>query len=120
MLFPPKSLSDKVLTASDLEADKQVRNKYEDCGLGKKALYVGAFGLGRRRYIPLVQVRRVYKRLAVSKGFFEGNVYGTIAYLVILFDKDREKVVRFNIEGNLDALLNDIRAHTKIPVGKPK
>ena len=120
MLFPPKSLTDRVFTKEELESDKKVRNKYEDCGLGKKALYVGKFGLGRRRYIPLGQITRVYKRLAVSKGYFEGNVYGTISYLVIMFGKNEQKVVRFMHEENLDAMLNDIKAHTKIPVGKPK
>lgn len=119
MLIPPRPLSTRVLTRYELESDKDTVNKYEDCGLGRKALYVGAFGLNRRRYIPVGQVRRVYKRLAVSKGFFEeGKVYGTIAYLVILYDKDKEKVVRFSREENLDALLNDIRSHTNIPVGK--
>ena len=121
MLFPPKSLTDRAFTKEELESDKKVRNKYEDCGLGKKALYVGTFGLGCRRYIPLGQVKRVYKRLAVSKGYFEqGKVYATISYLVIMFGKDSEKVVRFTNEDNLDALLNDIKAHTNIPVGKPK
>ena len=120
MLFPPKSLSARELSPYELESDKETINKYEDCGLGKRALYVGAFGLNRRRYIPIGNVKRVYKRLAVSKGFFEeGKMYGTMSYLVVIYDSTKEKVVRFTHEENLDALLNDIRAHTKIPVGKP-
>ena len=119
MLIPPRSLSARELPRLELEADKDYINKYEDCGLSKKALYVGAFGLNRRRYIPISEVKRVYKRLAVSKGFYEeGKMYGTISYLVVIYDKDKEEVVRFTREENLDALLNDIRAHTSIPVGK--
>ena len=119
MIFPPKSLSAVKFSEKTLEADKETVNKYEDCGLGKKALYVGRFGLNRRRYIPISEVKRVYKRLAVSKGFYEeGKMYGTISYLVVIYDKDKEEVVRFTREENLDALLNDIRTHTNIPVGK--
>ena len=121
MIFPPRSLSERVLPRNELEADKETINKYEDCGLGKKALYVGAFGLGRRRYIPIGNIKRVYKRLAVSKGFFEeGKVYSTISYMVILYDRDKEKVVRFINEENLNALLVDIKDHTKIAIGKVK
>lgn len=120
MILPPKSLTSRALSKTELEADRETVNKYEDCGLGRKALYVGKFGLNRRRYIPIGQVKRVYKRLAVSKGFYEeGKMYGTIAYMVVIFDGNREKVVRFTREENLDAMLDDIRAHTKIPVGKP-
>ena len=121
MIFPPKSLTSRPLSKMELEADKDTVNKYEDCGLGKKALYVGKFGLNRRRYIPIGQVNRVYKRLAVSKGFYEeGKVYSTISYLVVIYEGNKEEVCRFTREENLDALLNDISAHTKIPVGKPK
>ena len=120
MLFPPRSLSARELPKPELSADKDYINKYEDCGLSRKALYVGAFGLNRRRYIPVGNIKRVYKRLAVSKGFFEeGKVYSTISYLVVMYDKDKEKVVRFTREENLDALLDDFRKNTKIPVGKP-
>ena len=120
MLIPPRSLSNHELPRQELEADKDYINKYEDCGFSRKALYVGAFGLPRRRYIPVGNIRRVYKRLAVSKGFFdEGKMYATISYLVVIFDKDKEKVLRFTREENLDALLKDISSHTKIPIGKP-
>ena len=120
MIFPPKSLTSKALSKAELEADKETINKYEDCGLGRKALYVGRFGLGRRRYIPINQVKRVFKRLAVSKGFFEeGKMYGTLAYLVVMYGDNKQEVTRFTREENLDAMLNDIRTHTKIPVGKP-
>lgn len=120
MFFPPKSLTSRALGTAELEADKETVNRYEECGLGKRALYVGRFGLRCRRYIPIGQVKRVYKRLAVSKGFYEeGKMYGTISYLVIMYEGNQEKVVRFTREENLDAMLSDIREHTGIPVGKP-
>ena len=70
-------------------------------------------------YIPLDSVKRVYKRLAVSKGFYEpGKIFGSIAYLVIKYDDDKEKVYRFNNEEVLDMMLKDIKSKTNIPVGK--
>ena len=121
MLIPPRPLSTRVLTKYELESDKETVNKYEDCGLGKKALYVGAFGLNRRRYIPIGNVKRVYKRLAVSKGFFEsGKMFITVSYLVIEYDGGKRKTCRFTHEENLDLLLSSIKSRTAIHIGKKK
>ena len=119
MLFPPKPLSSVTFTGDELKTDKETRLKYGQCALGKRALYVGTYLLSNRYYIPLVRVKRVYKRLAVTKGFYEGKVFGTIAYLVVIYDDGKEKVCRFDREEELDGLLNAIRKHTHIPVGKP-
>ena len=71
------------------------------------------------RYLPLTQIERVYKRLAVSRGFFEqGKVYAALCYLVICYD-GREKAVRFTHEEDVDALLHQFADETDIPVGKP-
>ena len=41
----------------------------------------------RMGYIPLSAIEWVYKRLAVTKGFFEeGKIYGTMSYLVVRYD----------------------------------
>ena len=63
-------------------------------------------------------MKRVFKRLAVTKGFFEGKVFGTLAYLVVLYDDGKEKTCRFEYEESLDSMLNAIRNNTSIPVGK--
>lgn len=77
------------------------------------------FGLNRIGYIPFSAIDRVYKRLAVSKGFFEnGRIYGTLCYLVVCYD-GKQKAYRFTHEENLNALLDLIREKTNIPVGKP-
>ena len=118
MLFPPKPLSSVTFTPEELKADKGSWLKFDSCALGKRALYVGGHYLSNRYYIPLVRVKRVFKRLAVSKGFYEGKVFGSIAYLVVIYDDGKEKVCRFEHEEELDQILNAIRKHTNIPVGK--
>ena len=120
MYLAPRPAGSATLDAEVLRRDKTEATKYEDCALGKKALYLGVFGFGRRRYIPLTAIERVYKRLAVSKGYFEqGKVYATISYLVVKYE-GKEKVYRFTHEENVDLLLKQFKTQTKIPVGKPK
>ena len=71
----------------------------------------------RMGYIPLAAIERVFKRLAVSKGAFEGKMYGTLCYLVVRYE-GKEKAFRVTHEENLDAILQAFREKTKIPVGK--
>lgn len=119
MYIPPKALSVKALPPEILRPDRVCCTHYEDFGLGDKALYVGMFGFSRVGYIPLSAIERVYKRLGVTKGFFEnGKIYGTLCYLVICFD-GKQKAYRFTHEENLNALLDAFRENTNIPVGKP-
>lgn len=119
MYIPSKALSKTTLPPEMLRTDKAHCTHYADFGLGEKALYVGMYGLSRVGYIPLSAITRVYKRLAVTKGFFEeGKIYGTLCYLVICYD-GKQKVCRFTHEENLNALLDAFREHTDIPVGKP-
>lgn len=92
---------------------------YEDFGLGDRALYAGMYGVSRIGYIPLSAITRVFKRLGVTKGFFEnGKIYGTLCYLVVCYD-GKQKAFRFTHEENLNALLETLRNKTAIPIGKP-
>jgi len=119
MLIAPRPLSSLSFSREELEADRKAARPFDRCALGKRALYVGGLGLSGIYYIPLARIRRVYKRLAVSRGFYEGKVYGTLCYLVILYDDGREKVCRFTREEDLNDLLSAFRQNTGVPVGKP-
>lgn len=119
MYIPPKALSETILPPEKLRPDRICCDHYEDFGLGDAALYIGMFGLNRFGYIPLSAIDRVYKRLAVSKGFFEeGKLFGTLAYLVVCYDGNKQKAYRFTNEENVDALLNAVREKTNVTVGK--
>ena len=119
MLFTPKALSSVTLDKEILSQDKETAFSAGPCSLGKKALFLGSYFLSNSRYVPLTRVERVFKRLAVTRGFYEGKVFGTLAYLVVLHDGGQEAVCRFDHEEELDELLNAFRARTRIPVGKP-
>ena len=117
MLIPPKALSEQKLSTEILKVDKKYCTEFESFGLGDKALYVEYLACDRMAYIPLAAIERVFKRLAVSKGAFEGKMYGTLCYLVVRYD-GKEKAFRMTHEENLDALLDAFREKTTIPVGK--
>lgn len=118
MLFAPKALSSSSFSREELAADKKEAVHYGHCALGKRAVYVGRFGLGCTHYLPLTRVERVFKRLAVSKGFYEGKAFGTLSYLVVRYDGGKEFQCRFEREEELDMMLSAFRRQTSVPVGK--
>ena len=99
MLFPPRSLSNLTFSQEELKTDIATRMKFGQCALGKRALYVGTYLLSNR--------------------YYEGKVFGTLSYLVVLYDDGKERVCRFDREEELDSMLAAIKKHTHIPVGKP-
>jgi len=117
MYIPPKALSVKKLPPEKLRPDRKTCTEFEDFGLGDEALYVEYFACARMGYIPLAAIERVYKRLAISKSYYKGNLFGTLCYLVVRYD-GKEKAFRFTHEENLDAILDAFREKTRIPVGK--
>lgn len=116
----PKALCDaSQLSNLDLKADKKHSRKYYDCAIGDKAIYLSWFCFSNVLYIPINKVERVFKRLSVSKGFYEENkVFGTLAYLVVKYDGGKEKICHFRNENDLDNMLKDFAQNTDIPVGK--
>jgi hypothetical protein len=118
-LFPRPLCPSATLSDSELKADKRAARKYYDCALGQKAVYLGWLLFDNVFYIPLNRVERVFKRLSVSKGFYEDNkVFGTLAYLVVKYDGGKEKVCHFRKEEDVDRMLRDFSENTRIPVGK--
>ena len=117
MLIPPIPLQPHGLSFRAVSADLQAAQRFGPCALGKKLLYLGGY-FPRTRALPLGEVMRVYKRLAVGRGFYEGKVYGTLCYLVVQSRKGREYKCRFTYEEELNAMLSAFRKYTDIPVGK--
>lgn len=111
-------LGKETLDPGDLKTDKSVCRKYGPCGIGEKALYLNSFYLDRRYYIPFSGIRRVFKRVAMSKGGFTGKgIFATLPYLVVLYDDGKEKQCLFKYEEHVDKLLEDIRRyHPQIPL----
>ena len=118
MIFKPRCISQTSLTKEELIKDKKNCRKFGPCGVGEKAIYLNSFYFDRRYYIPLSSVKRIYKRIAMSKGGFTGKgVFGTLSYLVVVYEDGKEKQCNFKHEEDVDRFLAYIEEeYPDIPV----
>lgn len=115
MIIPPKKLGNDSLAYQDIKTDRKSCVKYGPAGIGNKAIYLNSFYLDRFYYIPLTNVKRAFKRLAIAKG----PIQASIPYLVVVYDDNKEKQCIFKLEQDVDSLLNKIRAISpEIKIGK--
>ena len=106
MIFKPKQLSQEGLDSESLAADKKRCRRYGPCGVGEKALYLNSFYIDRCFYVTLSSVRRIFKRVAMSKGGFTGKgMFASIPYLVVEYDGGKQKQCNFKREEDVDLLL---------------
>ena len=86
--------------------DKKNCRKFGPCGVGEKAVYLNSFYIDRKYYIPISSIQRIFKRIAMSKGGFTGKgVFGTLSYLVVVYENGKEKQCNFKHEEDVDRLL---------------
>ncbi len=114
MIFLPKPLDSTLLEKDILKKDKKECRRFGPCGVGEKALYLNSFYIARRYYIPIRSVRRIYKRVAMSRGGFTGKgLFASIPYLVVEYGNGREKQCNFKIESQVDDLIGFF--HSRCP-----
>ena len=109
MIFTPSQLGSVALDKPTLSVDKKFCKKYGPCGVGDKALYLNSFYFDRWYYVALTSVRRVFKRVAMSKGGFSGKgLFGAIPYLVVELDDGTSKQCNFKWEQDVDMMIAHI------------
>lgn len=110
MLITTKALSQEKLEQDILKEDKKKCRHFGPCGVGQKALYLNSFYLDRIYYVPFTAVKRVFKRVAMSKGGFTGKgMFATLPYLVVVYDDGTEKQCLFKREEQVDEMLSCIK-----------
>lgn len=116
-MFAPKQIGNTKLQPDELRRDKKACVKIGPCGIGEKAVYLNSFFVDRTFYAAFTDIRRVFKRVAMSKGGFTGKgVFGSIPYLVVLLSDGTEKQCNFKYEEQVDEFLARIRrTHPEIP-----
>ena len=77
----PRRLGNVSIPDEELIKDRKECKKIGPCGIGKKAVYLSSFYIDRRYYIPISSVKRIFKRIAMSKGGFTGK--GVFRYTVL-------------------------------------
>ncbi len=122
MIFTPSPLGSRTLAPEVLKADRKASRKFGPCGVGKEAFYLGTPLIDRCFYLPWREVKRVFKRVAMSQGGFSGKgAFGALAYAVVQFGSGKEKQCRFRHEADVDRLLALIEAeHPDIPTHSAK
>ena len=111
MIFKPKQLGSVSLDKSTLAVDKKFCKRFGPCGVGDEALYLNSFYVERCYYVALDSVKRVFKRVAMSKGGFTGKgVFGSIPYLVVELDDGTVKQCNFKWEQDVDLMIAHISA----------
>ena len=105
-MIRPQMLGKDTLPENELKEDKKSCHKFGPCGVGQKAIYLNSFYIDRQYYVPMKSVKRVFKRIAMSKGGFTGRgVFATLPYLVVEFDDGRQKQCNFKHEEDVDRIL---------------
>lgn len=122
MVFAPSPIGKKTLDEESLKKDYKACRKFGPCGVGRQALYLGGRFLDRRYYIPWKEVKRVFKRVAMSQGGFTGKgVFGSLPFLVVQFGSGTEKECPFKFEADVDRLLACVeQEHPEIPTHSVK
>lgn len=118
MILTPTPLGRTILDAGTLKTDRKQCLIAGPCGMGEKALYLNSFYISRRYYVVYSDIRRVFKRVAMSEGGFTGKgLFGSIPYLVVVLKDGREKQCNFKVEDNVDAVLKWLgENHPEIPL----
>lgn len=111
-----KPLSSGILDEKTVSEDRKKCSKYDQCGLGREAVYVPSKIAPRAYYIPYKNVERIYQRVAVSRG--SGRAFLTpVLYIVFQYDGGREKVCYFRYVTDSDKMFEQLRReHPEIPL----
>ena len=118
MLFAPQCIGNISISPEQLKQDKKKCKKIGPCGMGEKAVYLNSFFVDRKYYATYTDVRRCFKRVAMSKGGFTGKgIFGSIPYLVVQLSNGSEITCNFKFEEEVDQFLVALQEkHPDIPI----
>ena len=120
MVIAPAKLGGYTISRDELAEDKKKCVKIGPVGFGEKAVYLSSFYVPRCYYASWIGIRRIFKRVAMSKGGYTGQgVFGATAYLVVQFSDGTEKQCNFKFETVVDDAIKwveknhpDVRTHS--------
>ena len=107
MIFKPKQLGKVALPEQTVVEEKKTCQRFGPCGIGQQLLLLNSFYFERRYYLPIKSVKRIFKRVAMSKGGFTGKgMFASIPYLVVEYDNGQVKQCNFKREEDVDNFLD--------------
>jgi len=115
----PKPLGEKTLDAQALRQDRRGAEKFDQCGLGALAIYMGSAVTPRKFYVPYESVTNVFRRVAVSPGSGKGFMT-PILYIVVRCDDGKEYQCSFRYIQDADKMMDRLgREHPEISLLSP-
>lgn len=108
------------LSPDEVKADRKSCRRYDQCGLGDKAIYMGTVMHPRKLYVPYSSVTNVFKRVGVSSPSGKGFL-APVLFLVVRYDDGKEQACSFRYLQDADRMLEDLEQHhPEIPLLSPE
>lgn len=115
-----KPLSRITIEETQIKADRKKCRKYDQCGLGEKAVYMGSTMHPRNYYIPYEAITNVFKRVGASNPEGKGFL-APVLFIVVRYDDGREQECSFRYLQDADKMLDDLEEnHPEIPLLSPE
>lgn len=115
-----KPLSQITIEEAQIKADRKKCRKYDQCGLGEKAVYMGSTIHPRNYYIPYEAITNVFKRVGASNPEGKGFL-APVLFIVVRYDDGREQECSFRYLQDADRMLDDLeKNHPEIPLLSPE
>ena len=107
LIIKPKQLGRVSVPQETANEEKRTCRRFGPCGIGQQLLLLNSFYFERRYYLPIKSVKRIFKRVAMSKGGFTGKgMFASIPYLVVEYDNGQVKQCNFKREEDVDNFLD--------------
>lgn len=115
----PRALGSETIEDRELWADRKKAEKFDQCGLGEKAIYMGGSLKPRAWYVPYGEVTHVYRRVGESRQNGRGFL-APVLYIVVRFDGGREYQTSFRYLQDADRMMDRLaREHPEIILMSP-
>ncbi len=110
-IFRPRPWSREAFDSFALAEDLRSLRRFGQAGASDGAVYMNGLFLERRYYIPYTAIKRIYKRIAMTKGGFTGKgAFASIAYVVAELKEGGERKCALKREEDADMLLSYVKA----------
>lgn len=116
----PKPLGRGTLPDEELKADRKQADKFDQWGLGQRAMYLPGRFRARALYIPYDSIIRVFKRIGYSSAGNGKGLFAPVLFMVVQYDDGKEFQSSWKYIQEADKMMDELRElHPKISLMSP-
>lgn len=116
-----KPLGKTTLPDNVIKADRKNAKRYDQCGLGRKCIYMGSTYSPRKYYVPYESVSCVFKRVGIAESGGIKGLSAPVLFIVVRYDDGKEYQCNFKYLQEADGMLNQLEAeHPEISLLSPE